>query len=98
VDLKLHLDTHRAFRGDRELTLTPTGWKLLDTLVRSSPGIVSRQKLIQTVWGDEVPESNSLKVHLHKLRRQVDGKNESPLLHTIPGLGYALRSQNENIS
>jgi DNA-binding response OmpR family regulator len=97
-DLKLHLDTHRAFRGDRELTLTPTGWKLLDTLVRSSPGIVSRQKLIQAVWGDEVPESNSLKVHLHKLRRQVDGENDAPLLHTIPGLGYALRSQHENVS
>jgi DNA-binding response OmpR family regulator len=97
-DLKLHLDTHRAFRGDRELTLTPTGWKLLDTLVRSSPGIVSRQKLIQAVWGDEVPESNSLKVHLHKLRRQVNGENDAPLLHTIPGLGYALRSQHENAS
>jgi DNA-binding response OmpR family regulator len=94
--LTLHLDTRRAFRVSRELVLTPTGWKLLEALVRSSPGAISRQKLIQTVWGDETPESNSLKVHLHKLRRQVNGDKEPPLLHTIPGQGYALRSQDEN--
>lgn len=92
LDLTLHLDTRQAFRGNRELFLTPTGWKLLETLVRSSPAVVSRQKLVQAVWGDEIPESNSLKVHLHKLRRQVDGTKEIPILHTISSHGYAIRS------
>ena len=96
LDLTLDLDSRQAFRANRQLSLTPTGWKLLEILVRSSPGIVSRQKLLHAVWGDEMPESNSLKVHLHKLRHQVDAKGESPILHTISGHGYAIRSQNES--
>lgn len=92
LDLILYLDRRQAFRGDRELILTPTGWKLLEILVRSSPAVVSRQKLLQTLWGDDIPESNSLKVHLHKLRRQVDAANEPSILHTIPGHGYVIKA------
>lgn len=92
LDLTLYLEKRQAFRGDRELILTPTGWKLLEILVRSSPAVVSRQKLLQTLWGDEIPESNSLKVHLHKLRRQVDAANEPSILHTISGHGYAIKA------
>lgn len=96
LDMVMHLDTRDVHRAGRRLSLTPTGWKLLETLVRSSPAVVSRQKLIQAVWGDEMPESNSLKVHLHKLRRQVDGAGEAPILHTVPGHGYALRGRDES--
>ncbi len=95
LDLTLLLDTRQAFRGNRQLSLTPTGWKLLETLIRSSPGVVSRRKLIQAVWGDDLPETNSLKVHIHKLRRQVDRAGLPPIVHTIPGHGYAIRSLNE---
>ncbi|MCD4678311.1 MAG: response regulator transcription factor [Desulfobacula sp.] len=90
LDLTMHLDSKEAFRSKRKLALTPTGWILLETLARLSPAVVSRNKLLQAVWGDEIPESNSLKVHLHKLRRQLDGSKESPMLHTVPGHGYAL--------
>jgi len=95
LDLTMHLDAKTAFRGDRTLSLTPTGWTLLETLVRCSPGVVSRRKLVQAVWGDDTPETNSLKVHLHKLRRQVDAPETEPILHTVPGHGYALRSSDE---
>ena len=96
LDLTMHLDSKEAFRSKRKLALTPTGWILLETLARLSPAVVSRNKLLQAVWGDEIPESNSLKVHLHKLRRQLDGSKESPMLHTVPGHGYALRRPDES--
>lgn len=89
-DLTMHLDSREVFRKGRKLRLTPTGWTILETLIRSSPGVVSRQKLAQAVWGDELPESDSLKVHLHKLRQQVDLPADSAMLHTIQGHGYAL--------
>lgn len=98
LNLAMHLDTKEAFRSGRKLALTPTGWILLETLIRLSPSVVSRDKLKQAVWGDEIPESNSLKVHLHNLRRQLDGPKESQILHTIPGHGYALRRTDESSS
>ncbi len=96
LDLTMHLDTRMVFRAEQQLSLTPTGWKLLESLIRSSPAAVPRQKLVQEIWGDEIPETNSLKVHLHKLRCQVNRKNMVPILHTIPGFGYAIRNENEN--
>lgn len=95
LDLSMHLDTKEAFRSSRKLNLTPTGWAILETLVRNSPAVVSRQRLLQAVWGEDTPESNSLKVHLHKLRRQLDRPGQRPILHTIPGHGYVLREHDE---
>lgn len=90
-DLTMHLDVMDVSRGNRSIQLSPISWKLLEVLMRESPKPVSRQKLIQFVWGDAPPESNSLKVHLHRLRKQIDGKQDTPLLQTIPNQGYALR-------
>lgn len=91
LDITLHLDSKKAYRSSRRLNLTPTGWVLLEILVRMSPAIVSKKKLMQAVWGDDTPESNSFKVHLHKLRKEVDGHGTSNRLHTIPNHGYTLR-------
>ena len=95
ADLVMDLSTHSVMRADKVLKLTPTGWTLLETLMRASPGVVNRQALEQAVWQDEPPDSNSLKVHIHKLRRQIDGDFERTLLHTIPGHGFSLRSTDE---
>lgn len=89
-ELVMHLDSREIFRKRRKLQLTPTGWIILETLIRSSPGVVSRRKLEQAIWGDELPESNSLKVHLHKLRQQINVSPDSVMLQTIPGHGYTL--------
>lgn len=95
MGLTMHLDTKQTFRGKKELSLTPTGWKILEVLIRSSPAVVSKQRLIEAVWGDDLPETDSLKVHLHKLRRQVDLPGTIPILTTIPGHGYVLKENNE---
>jgi len=78
-------------REQRSLQLSPTGWKILEVLMRKSPTVVSKQQLLQAVWGDELPDSDSLKVHLFKLRQQVDTKSQSKLIHTVAGQGFAFR-------
>jgi DNA-binding response OmpR family regulator len=80
-----------ARRNQRLLQLTPTAWILLDVLMHKSPNIVTRDQLSRAVWGDEMPDSDSLKVHLFKLRQQIDGKDEEKLVHTFARSGVALR-------
>lgn len=94
--LTLDLSLKTATRAGQQLTLTPTGWKLLELLMRESPNVVSRQKLSYAIWGDsDVPDSNVLKVHLYKLRQQVDKPFSENLIHTIATHGVALRPPHE---
>lgn len=96
--LSMNLDTHTVSRNERALQLSPTGWKLLELLLREAPATVSKAQILRSLWGDEVPESNSLKVHLHQLRKQVDASGEPPLLQTIPNQGYAIRSSGATVN
>lgn len=91
ADLQLNLDEKLATRNGQQLNLSPTGWILLELLVRESPKVVSREQLEQAVWGEERPGSNSLKVHIHHLRQQVDKGFDQPLIQTVPGHGFAVR-------
>lgn len=95
IDITMHLDSKEAFRGTRRLKLSPTGWALLEILVRESPDVVSRNKLIQAVWGENSPETNVLKVQIYRLRNQLNGESESEptILHTVSGHGYVLRDE-----
>jgi DNA-binding response OmpR family regulator len=90
-DLIVNFSKKTAQRKQRLLQLTPTAWIILDVLMHKSPNIVTRDQLSRAVWGDEIPDSDSLKVHLFKLRQQVDGKNEEKLIHTFARSGIALR-------
>ena len=89
--LEVDFSQKHAKRNERQLQLSPTGWILLEIFMRKSPEVVSRQQLSQAIWGDEQPDSNSLKVHLFKLRQQVDYDGEEKLIHTIAGQGFSLR-------
>jgi len=91
-DLEMNLSERAVRRGGRLLKLSPTGWRLLEVLLRASPVVVSRQELERALWGDELPDSNSLKVHLFKLRKAIDAPFPTPLLHTVAGHGFALRA------
>ncbi|MFB4202603.1 Response regulator MprA [wastewater metagenome] len=92
ADLVMNLSEHTVTRAGRTLRLSPTGWRLLETLLRAAPAAVSRRALEEAVWGDEPPDSNSLKVHLHNLRRAVDVPFATALVHTVSGYGFALRT------
>ncbi|WP_372740911.1 response regulator transcription factor [Neptunomonas sp.] len=85
--------------GSTPLKLSPTSFKILEILMRASPNPVSREKLIQSVWGDEQPDSNSLKVHMFNLRKVLDGHvdngSESKLIHTLVGRGFVLKNERQ---
>lgn len=94
-DLSLDLTQHSAQLKQHKLKLSPIAFKLLEVLVRASPQAVSRPQIMQTVWGDEQPDSNSLKVHIYHLRKQLDAEMSNITLETISGVGFAIKEKNE---
>jgi DNA-binding response OmpR family regulator len=89
-DLVLDTGTLKVTRAGQVLTLTPIGLKLLALLMRASPRVVSRQQLEREVWGDLLPDSDTLRSHLYTLRKAIDKPFAEPLLHTVAGAGYRL--------
>jgi len=81
--------------ADTPLKLSPIGFKILEILMRTYPNPVSREDLIQNVWGDDQPDSNSLKVHLFNLRKAIE--NHTPqhkkLIQTLVGYGFVLKDE-----
>lgn len=90
ADLVLDTATLRVTRAGQVLTLTPIGLRLLTALMRASPRVVTRQQLERDVWGDVLPDSDTLRSHLYTLRKAVDRPFGRPLLQTIAGIGYRL--------
>lgn len=90
-ELILELSQHSAVLNHKTLKLSPITFKLLEVLVRASPQVVSRQSIMQAVWGDEQPDSNSLKVHIYHLRKQLEAATSSIKLETVPGVGFAIK-------
>lgn len=82
--------TMTATRGSRPLNLTPTGIKLLARLMREAPKVVTRQALEYEVWGENPPDSDALRTHLHTLRQAIDKPFAAPMLCTVQGFGYRL--------
>ena len=72
------------------MRLTPTGYKLLSALLRNAPNLVLREVLERDVWGSAPPNSDALRTHIHSLRVVLDKPFPSPMLQTVPGLGYRL--------
>lgn len=95
ADLTVDLDRHQVTRAGNIIKLPPVCWKMLVCLVQNSPNVVSKSKLEDEVWGGDLPNADSLKVHLFKLRQAIDSKFENKLIHTIHGVGIAIRQENE---
>ena len=66
--------------------------KILELLMKRTPQVVWRREIEQAVWGDNPPDSDALRVHMHTLRSAIDGQEVQPLLHTIRGVGYQLKA------
>lgn len=89
-DLTYNLDTLTVSRAGTAIQLNPIGLKLLQALMEASPSVVSRQDLEQQVWGEELPDSDSLRVHIHGLRAAIDKPFDKALIHTRHGIGYRM--------
>jgi two-component system response regulator MprA len=91
-DLMLNPDTHEVVRAKRAVDLTQREFELLEYLMRNERIVVSRQRLLDEVWGyDPFSITNTIEVFVSNLRRKLEAGGEPRLLHTIRGAGYVLR-------
>jgi two-component system response regulator MprA len=92
ADLALNPDTREVRRGERELELTNREFELLEYLMRNERLVVSRERLLDDVWGyDPTAATNTIDVFISNLRRKLEEGGEARLLHTKRGAGYVLR-------
>ncbi len=89
-DLKIDQNSHRITRNNTELTVTPVMYQILVKLVKAAPEVVSREALIQAVWGDESPDKDLLRGHIYLLRSVLDKPFEKAMLVTVPKFGFRL--------
>ena len=91
ADLTLDLSERRAYRGSRELFLTPREFRLVEFLMRNHGKSVSRRSILESVWRDgESVEENTLDAFVRLVRRKVDDGEAVKLVHTLRGFGYSV--------
>jgi two-component system response regulator MprA len=91
-DLELDLGTREVSRGGRAIDLTRTEFALLELFLRNPRQVLTRSIIFERVWGyDFGPSSNSLDVYIGYLRRKTEDDGAPRLIHTVRGVGYALR-------
>jgi DNA-binding response OmpR family regulator len=90
--LRLNPDTREVTRGEREIELTNREFELLEFLMRNERLVVSRERLLDEVWGyDPMAATNTIDVFISNLRRKLEAGDEPRLLHTKRGAGYILK-------
>jgi len=91
-DLQLNPDTREVRRGEREIELTNREFELLEFLMRNERLVISRERLLDEVWGyDPMAATNTIDVFISNLRRKLEAGGEPRLLHTKRGAGYVLK-------
>ncbi|HKJ36965.1 MAG TPA: response regulator transcription factor [Solirubrobacterales bacterium] len=92
-DLALNPDTREVSRGDRQLDLTAREFELLEFLMRNQKLVISRERLLEEVWGyDPTSMTNTIDVFISNLRRKLEEGGEGRILHTKRGAGYVVRA------
>lgn len=90
-DLVVNTKTNQAKREGKELNLSATDFAILNLLVGSYPNAVSRQQVINKIWGEDFPDSDVLRSHIYTLRRELDKPFKYTMLKTIHGIGFRLQ-------
>ena len=81
-------------RGGRDIPLHPREFQLLETLMRNAGCVVTRERIIEAVWGHEREvESNTLDVYVRALRSKVDPPGSAKCIRTVRGVGYVAREE-----
>jgi two-component system OmpR family response regulator len=93
ADLELDLLTRGVRRGEKTIEVLPREFRLLEYLMRNAGHVVTRTMLLEHVWDYHFdPQTNVIDVHISRLRQKLDKGFDQPLLHTVRGAGYCLRS------
>jgi two-component system, OmpR family, response regulator len=92
-DLRLDLVSRTASRGGRDIELLPREFQVLEYLVRNEGHVVPRAMLLQHVWDLHFdPTTNIIDVYVGRVRRKIDSQQAYPLIHTIRGIGFCIRT------
>jgi two-component system response regulator MprA len=92
ADVTLDLVAMTADRAGRQMELTRTEFLLLELFLRNPGRVLSREVIMDRVWGmDARTSSNGVEVYVGYLRRKLEADGEPRLVHTVRGFGYALR-------
>ncbi|MCC5866333.1 MAG: response regulator transcription factor [Wenzhouxiangella sp.] len=94
-DLVFDPRTMRVERSGQRITLSPTSARILKVLMRESPRLVSREQLENELWGDLLPDSDTLRSHMYNLRKGIDRPFSTKLLHTVQGMGFKLATPDD---
>ncbi len=90
-DLFMDLGAHRVKRGNRDVHLGPTEFRLLRHLLQYPGRVFSREQLLDAVWGRDVyVEPRTVDVHIRRLRKALNNKSEPDLIRTVRSAGYAI--------
>lgn len=89
-DLIYNISTNVVIRSGEQLNIHTGGKKLLALLMRESPNIVTKERLENILWGDELPDKDLLRTHIYELRKRIDSHHSIKLIKTIPRIGYQL--------
>jgi len=90
ADLEFHLLTMEVRRAGQPITLNHTCLRILKRLMERAPNVVTREELVEHLWGDFSPASDALKSHMYLLRKAVDKPFESSLIHTVRNIGFKM--------
>ena len=91
-DLEVNTATREVRRGQRKVDLTPREYELLEFMVRNPRRVLARDLLLSRVWGQESGvETNVVDVYITYLRKKLEAPRKPTLIHTVRGVGYALR-------
>jgi two-component system phosphate regulon response regulator PhoB len=90
-DLKVDRITKKIFRGDKEIKVGPTEFRLLDFLIKSPKRVYSREQLLNNIWGNEINvEARTVDVHIRRLRKAINIEGLPELIRTVRSSGYSL--------
>ena len=92
ADLEIDAGTRRVLRGGEEIALTEREYTLLEALVSQEGRTLSREYIQERVWNDDSSYSNTVDAYIRLLRKKIDAGRKVKLIHTVHGIGYAVRT------
>ncbi|MED0586046.1 two-component system response regulator YkoG [Bacillus subtilis] len=91
-DLRVNEKTREVRRGDKEVELTPREFDLLVYMLKHPQQVLTREQILSSVWGfDYIGDTNVVDVYIRYIRKKLDYPYEKQLIHTIRGVGYAIK-------
>ena len=94
ADLTLNPASHEVFRAGRRIELTRREFQVLELLVRRAGRVVTRDSLIEIVWGDDSDvQGNTVDAFVSALRRKLEVEDEPRLIQTVRGIGFSIKER-----